>query len=488
MIKLLTVLAIFIIHVSCSKESSHERDQRAIHNQLNAVIQISVGSPPRSLDPRIGKDTSSLSIIQMLYDGLTRITEDGAAHPSVAESYSLSDDKKTYTFHLRKSQWSNGEEVTAYDFAKSWKSVLNPKSQNNSDAYKFYMIRNAREAHEGKISLDSVGIDAINKQTLVVELERVTPHFLEAISLPNFFPVYNAGNHTEELADMFVSNGPFQLKAWDAKHHIEVVKNHHYWDTSRVKINEIITHIANEEQSVNLFQQGHLDWMDVSPYTLSIDALSQLVNESEAASYTEATVHWLRFNVKKPPLDRIKLRKALAYAVDRKLIIDELTLASQTRFKQQFQEDPMTNNSHENVDILIAQKLFKDALREMDTTVDALPTLTLTFQEGEKNKKVAQIIQEQWSKTLHMLIDLEELSPKEYYKHIQERNYQMTSNSWIEDIGEAIPLEMSETVMIDEMIAIPMYYYTIPYIKKEKLKNIVLSDMGFPDFKWASVE
>lgn len=129
-----------------------------------------------------------------------------------AESYEVSPDSKTYTFYLKNTSWSDGSPVTAYDFEKTWLSILDPNFPS-PDAYLLYSIKNAKCAKEGKLPLNQVAIQAKDAKTLVVELEMPTPYFLQILASSVLLPVNadkdqsdpNWPNQPEQL----LSNGPF---------------------------------------------------------------------------------------------------------------------------------------------------------------------------------------------------------------------------------------------------------------------------------------
>ena len=119
----------------------------------------------QTLDPRRVRYLPTATVIHMLYEGLMRIGPDGNPAPALAEIVSISPDQLTYTFTLRRSAWSDGQPVTASDFAETWKSVLDPTFPS-PNAYQLYPIRGAKAAKEGNASLNAIGVRAIDDSTL----------------------------------------------------------------------------------------------------------------------------------------------------------------------------------------------------------------------------------------------------------------------------------------------------------------------------------
>lgn len=94
------------------------------------TLKINLSSEPPTFDPQQAQDSTSNAILKLMYEGLTRQNaETGQAEEGVAESWDISADGLVYTFHLRDSKWSNGDAVTANDFAFAWQRVLDPNAE-----------------------------------------------------------------------------------------------------------------------------------------------------------------------------------------------------------------------------------------------------------------------------------------------------------------------------------------------------------------------
>ena len=130
--RVLVILLLLVFVSSCGKKEEVSQKQ---------VLNISFGNEVRTLDPRLGGENPTNQLIRMLFDGLTRRNEQGNIVPAIAEKYVISEDFKTYTFTLRKSYWTDGEPVTAYDFEYAWKKSLDPKTLSHG-AQNFYFIKN----------------------------------------------------------------------------------------------------------------------------------------------------------------------------------------------------------------------------------------------------------------------------------------------------------------------------------------------------------
>src|SRR5690554_6215404 len=125
------------------------------------VLDINIREEPPSLHPGTSSDTTSSSVLDQVFEGLTRINPEGEAEPAMAEDIEVSDDELTYTFKIREdAKWTNGDPVTAEDFEFAWKWVLDPENADTDYAYQLYPIKGAEDAKENGGSLDDVGITA----------------------------------------------------------------------------------------------------------------------------------------------------------------------------------------------------------------------------------------------------------------------------------------------------------------------------------------
>ena len=195
---------------SCQKNSSTKNKQ----------LKISFYSDPQTADPRKSGDLISSTLIIMLNNGLT-LKENGQLKLAIAKSYEISEDGKEYTFHLRDCYWSDGVKITAYDFEKSWKKVIDPNFPSLCPQL-FYPIKNAEKAAKGEVDANEVDIHALDAKTLKVILENPTPYFLSLTSSLVYYPtpshiVEKDPNWATYKNKKLVTNGPFILSKWDSK-------------------------------------------------------------------------------------------------------------------------------------------------------------------------------------------------------------------------------------------------------------------------------
>lgn len=260
----------------------YKNAQKAGGGKLNVMLSTSV----KSLDAQVATDGESFEVIANFVDGLMQPDADGAVQPAIAESYDVSEDGKTYTFHLRDAKWSNGADVTANDFVFGWQRGCDNEKEY---AYMFSdigQIKNASKILANQAAEDAdkirkedgqaytaadLGVTAIDEKTLKVELENPVPYFLSLMYFPTFYPVNEAfytaqGANYATTADTVLSNGAFKLTEYGATaSEMTLVKNDGYWNAANVKLEGIKYQVvANSTSALTAYQSGALDLVTVS--------------------------------------------------------------------------------------------------------------------------------------------------------------------------------------------------------------------------------
>ena len=466
-------------------------------------------------------------------EGLTRVNPSEKIDLALAESVDTSADLKTYTFHLKDSAWSNGDPVTASDFAYAWKKMLSPDFPSDT-AFHLYVIKNAKAAKEGKVTLEEIGVRALDEKTLVVELQNPTPYFLELTAFPAFFPVNQKIDEKNpswaQNASTYVCNGPFQLDDWKHQNRLRIRKNTKYWDAQSVKMTSIELQMLHEETELKLFEKNDLDWAGSPLSILPIEAIKTLRNDNSLKTKELLGTYFIRTNTERPPFNHPSIRKAFALAMNRRAIVDHVTQGNQipatglVPISLKLQKEPY----FQDADLQNARKLFEEGLEALNMKKEELPEICLIYRADERNHLIAQAVQQQWFEAFGMRVKLEQIEGKVYFDRISKQNYHMASGSWIADFADPINflevfkyknsgsnntcwessrfvelldkssqladqeqrfdiLAQSEQILMEEMPIIPIFYYTMLYVNQPSLKDVVLSSMGQIDFKWASI-
>ncbi|MGM0379965.1 MAG: ABC transporter substrate-binding protein [Bacillota bacterium] len=248
------------------------------------------------------KATNQVSFIRManVLEGLYTPDKKGIK-PGVAKDYEVSEDGKTYTFHLREeAKWENGDQVTAHDFEYSWKRLVNPDT-GAEYAYiaKTAGLANAEAITNGEMEVDKLGVKAIDNQTLEVQLDTPVPYFVELVAyFPPFFPVNEdfvnkvGEDKFGKTAETVLANGPFTLDKWELGYGDELAKNDTYWNKDIVKLDRVTFRIVKDNNTaVNLYEGGKVDRVG-----LSSENVNKYQNSPNFSTLKNPTMFYLQFN------------------------------------------------------------------------------------------------------------------------------------------------------------------------------------------------
>ena len=497
------------------------------------VLKLNLHSEPPTADPGIAEDTTSSTIITATFEGLTRVGKDNKVHEAAAESYTVSEDGKKYTFKIRDNKWSNGDAVTAKDFEFAWKRALDPKTASNY-AYQLYYVKGAEAYNKGTGKVEDVGVKAVDDKTLEVELNNPTPFFLELVAFKTYFPVNQKvveGNEKWAMdAKTIVGNGPFKMETWEHKSKLIVVKNDNYWDKDNVKLDKIeFSMVEDENTELSMFENGELDWAGSPTSALPTDAIPALKESGKMTTQPIAGTYFYRFNTEKAPFNNAKIRKAFAYAIDRQGLIDNILQAGQLPATGYIPMSMALNKDgyFKDKDLEAAKKMLEEGMKEAG--ISKFPAITLSYNTSEGHKKIAEAIQDQWKKNLGVDVKLENKEWKVYLDDVHQGKYQVARAGWLGDFNDPINfLEMfkdkdggnndtrwenpkykellnqsalepdlekrkailaeAEQILMDEMPIMPIYYYTQSWVKNDKVDGVIIDGLGAVDYKYADIK
>ncbi|MBI2969684.1 MAG: peptide ABC transporter substrate-binding protein, partial [Gammaproteobacteria bacterium] len=448
--------------------------------------------------------------IMSLYEGLvSKHPGDLSIQPGVAESWSVSGDRKIYVFHFRRNaRWSNGDPVSAGDFVYSWRRALMP-AVGNLYAYMFHHIKNAEAFFKGEIpDFGEVGVKALDDYTLQVELAAPTPFFMQLLDHHSYYPVHRGTIEKFGRIDErgtrwtrpgnFVGNGAFVLKEWILNRILVVEKNSNYWDADRVKLREIHFYpIPNASTEERMYRAGQLHITEKVP-TDKIAVYRAQDPESLSISPYLGT-YFYRFNTTRKPLDDLRVRRALAMCIDRRQIVEKITKGGQMPAFTFTPPDTAgyTADAAIAYDFATARALLAEAGYPDGR---GFPRLELMFNTDEAHRKIAIAVQEMWRKHLNVEISLTSQDWKVYLDRERNLDYEISRASWIGDyldpttfldlfitgggnnrtgwsnprydrlLAEAARtvdeeqrhalLRQAERILMDEMPVVPIYTYT----------------------------
>lgn len=291
------------------------------------TLHRGTNSEPRSLDPHRAVGNSAAVVLYDLFTGLMTLDVSGILTEGVAESYTVSDDGLTYTFILRPGvAWSDGRALTAEDFVYSFRRLLTPSTAARF-ASQLFPIVNAQAVNRGDKEPSALGVTATDKSTLVVRLNQPTAYLPQLMASNAASPVprhvIEAEGRGWTRPGIMVSNGAYRLEEQIPSTLIRAVKNEAFYDAANVAIDEVIFYpTENQGTSLSRFRAGELDVILNFPAN-QVERIRETIPDS--LHITPALgVYYLAPNTRKPPFDDPRVRRALALAIDRDLIVTRL--------------------------------------------------------------------------------------------------------------------------------------------------------------------
>ena len=419
-------------------------------NVLNVMVEVEVAS----LDPQLATDGTSFEVIADFTDGLMQMDAEGQAVEALAESYEVSEDGCTYTFHIREdANWSNGDPVTANDFVFAWQRAADPATASE---YSYMMsdigqIKNAAEIIAGEKDKSELGVTAVDEKTLKVELNVPVPYFLSLMYFPTFYPVNQA--FYESLAEgtfgtspeTVLSNGAFILESYEpAALSFSLVKNPDYYNADSIQLDGLNYQVVKDSQQAFMsYQNGDLDIVK-----LSGDQVDQVQGDPELSVHGAGYLWYLTLNqAEVPALANQNMRLALTHAIDRVSIVEDVvkdgSLATYTAVPPQFATGP------DGSDFSADQEMFKDvcsddpakAAEYFEAAKEELGQDTFTFEllveDTTESQNVAAVIQEQIQTNLPgVTVNITVEPKKQRVEDIQEGNYEVCLTRWGPDYAD----------------------------------------------------
>ncbi|MDQ5955833.1 MAG: peptide ABC transporter substrate-binding protein [Candidatus Rhabdochlamydia sp.] len=407
--------------------------------QSDQVLHLNMKAEPKTMDPRKGGDWYSSQMHSLFFEGLVKLYPNQSFKLAQAESYEVSDDQLIYTFHLRDTVWSNNTPVTAYDFEQSWKDILDPNFPS-VNAQLFYPIKNADLAKKGVVSLDEVGIKAIDTKTLVITLEQPTPYLINLLSFCVFSPVNIKNdrenpNWTHKIGPNFLCNGPFVLEKWEQGDEIIAASNPHYRKTEDVHPEKIIFHIVeNDTTTLQMFEKGLVDIIGDSLTSIPLEAIPDLGKKWKISREPTATTMIIAFNTGKAPFHHPKIRKAFSLSINRQQLVENIVYQASsiaTNMIPPLLKQHRDRSFFKDNDVDQAKILLEEAMAEMGITKEAFEPVTLYYQSfSSVTSKVMQAIQQQWLDALGIFIKIESLDSRVIMDKLTHKDYFMCYTLW----------------------------------------------------------
>ena len=432
-----------VLTASCTKRETPVEEGIRTHTLL-----VGNAEEPATLDPNLIDAYTDQNIAVALFEGLT-IVDDKTSQPApgAAERWEISPDGLVYTFHLRPTgRWSNGDPVTAADFAYSMRRILTP-ALGSAYAYMLWPIKNAQAFNTGKLTdFAQVGVTIVDPLTLRLTLERPTPYLLALAMHQSWMPVHQAtvekfgrletrGSQWTRPGNL-VGNGAFTLTEWSPNSRIIVTRNHYYWDDAHNHLERVILFpITDSETDEMDFRAGQLHLT----YTLPSAKIPVYRQKAPGELRLDLLLanNYVNFNASRPPFDNPKVRRAFALAIDR------VALAANIYAGARQPAGTLVPPGCGGYVPPAGQKLDYPAARALLAEAGypggrGFPSIAIQTNNDDRSGKIAEALQAMWLRELGVHLTIEPFEQKTLLQNLQSLNFTVGLNGWSADFADPI--------------------------------------------------
>lgn len=399
---------------------------------------------PASLDPIKSVGLTEAQVMRDLFEGLVNQDSHGKPILGVAQSWSTTDNK-TWMFKLRPdARWSNGDPVTADDFVYSWRRLVMPE---NTSPFAWFGalagINNAQQIIDGKLPADQLGVEAIDKRTLKITLDKPIPYFPSLTANFSLFPVH-AKTVEKYGADWIkvgnlVGNGAFILSDRMVNEKIVLTPNPFYWDHANTVITKVtFVPINQESNATNRYLAGDLDITESFPKQRYQKLLADIPNE--VFTPDQLGTYYYAFNTQRAPTNDARVRKALSMTIDRNLIAKKV-LGTGEKPANRFTPDVTAGfkpqkGMYDNASQKELDEKAKALLHSAGYGPNNPLRLVLLYNSSENHQKIAIAVASMWKKKLGAEVKLVNQEWKTYIDSRNTGNFDVIRASWIGDFNE----------------------------------------------------
>ncbi len=394
------------------------------------VLDYNFGGNPSSLDPAFAVDSVSLDVMAQLFEGLTSYDSKRAeVVPALAEDWDVSQDGFTYTFKLRENvKWINQagqveRDLTASDVVYAIKRACHPDTKSPS-THILFTIEGCQEAQAEAVlpDLERIGVRALTPLIVEFTLEDPVAYFPIIMSMPVARPVpeevVSAHGQGWTAREHLLTNGAYFISAWQPGTELTLLKNEHYYLASEVAIVRVNGYMLDDTKASNLYQSNQLDTISVSPS--ESQRLRSLGLETQWTPVAQPCTYSYGFTIVKPPLDNVRVRRALSMAIDRQALIERALHGSQIAAHHfappfVFGALPLTTLGV-SFDLAQSQTLLAEAGYPNG---QGFPILRLWSPADDEQKQIASIVAEMWTTHLGIEVIVEYLSREDYLASMQ---------------------------------------------------------------------
>jgi oligopeptide transport system substrate-binding protein len=415
-----------------------------IQKLLSKTINLAISSEVESLDPNYSNKFWQINPIENIWTGLFELNASGEIQNAIVESWSFDKDTNTYIFKLKKTLWNDGKPLTANDFLFSYERILNPKNASKFASI-LYEIKGAKDYNTGLIKqFHLVGVKVLDDYTLKIILEQPDVMFIKKMLHSAYYPIpqHIVKKYGKEWSKVgkIVSNGAYKIVDWKPQSIIILTKNPYYYEKDLVKITDINFYYVGFDVSTEykMFLSKQLDIANFS--STNIDQVKKNFPNS-FYTYPVKTQSYLSINLLNPSNNALlnnQVRKAMAYALDSKYIIDKLQISNIPSSNIV----PKLFNDYNSVEPVWVSMKFEDRLKKAKKIMESLGyndknRVTIRFNIFKsKNSQDLGILVKDIFKKIYIDLEFYTYDLSSFYLNLEKHNYDIAFVVWIADYDD----------------------------------------------------
>lgn len=507
-----------------------------------STLNICLASEPETIDPNLSSASDAASYIQHMFEGLMKYDKNGILVDGYAKEWNASADGLVYTIKLRDDgKWSDGQPVTAKDFVFGWKRLANPTLAAPYAGDMLPYLLNGTEILAGTKQPDELGVKAIDDYTLEVTLANPCGYIKEILGFPVFMPLREdivkddlTGEWVLNEAN-WVNNGAFKMTKWEHDSNITMVPNELYYDAANINQNTLVFRLMDDGNAqVAAIRSGELDLMRSPPS----DEIPKLTEEGYFSLSPLLGTYYVSFNVGAKPFDDVRVRKAFSLAIDRKYIVENVTLTNEPvldcfvgygfadadttkEFREvggSFIPNMNTEAAYEEARQLLADAGYPNG--------EGFPTVTWLYNTNEGHKRAGEAMQNMWKTVLNVNVELQNADWAVVQDLRRKGDYQFARGGWLGDYNDPMTmlslftstsgnndpqyknpaydklisdamatadreehyrlLHEADKMLHDDAVIAPIYNYVEKLVRTPKLTGDVNNVVGYHFFHWAT--
>jgi oligopeptide transport system substrate-binding protein len=401
------------------------------------------GPDPDSVDPHRARSTESMQVLRDLFEGLTRLDHAAAPIPGAAESWTMSDDGRVYTFKLRPNlRWSNGDPLVAEDYVAGLRRLVDPATASQY-AQVIDVVANANDIVAGNKPVDSLGVAAPDPRTVIVSLASFAPYLPGLLAHPACSPLHRPS--FQALGERFarageqVSNGAFVLKEWLQGSFMRAERNRNYWNDAATRLDGVkYLQIPDESAELRAYRAGEMHITAVVPRGQFDWIRANLAAELHVAP--QMSTYYYGFNLDRPKFQDERVRRALSMVIDRERLANSVLRVGELpaygwvppgvyNYQSQVFDYAATPLPQRIVE---ARKLLAAAGYTREKPLD----FELRYNNGEVHTKCAVAIASMWKEALGVGARLAGVEFKSMVQDIDRRDVDLYRLSWVGDYND----------------------------------------------------